>query len=436
MGSACPLDGSRHAGGGILLLSTFWQTFSRVCLTDVPASSFAALALAGVAFDAQLVHRRTRVLFGVMGAASVLSKSAAGMLPFAALILFCVLTSRANRAKFANVAESVLIAGVLVAPWYVYQAAVHPEWLWSDYFKTQLISTGLHWDRNSIVRDSHIVYYLRRLIEMDSAVLALAAVGLAGGLRIVRLRRSPATLLAACWVAVAVAALCAFQAANLPYVALVLPSLCVFGAVCGPGFVDRRPAITACVLGILFFAKIAVSGQPWSLRPTAPPLTGAKAMREYYDLNRDAELISIDPDDEFYSLTIPLPRVRYCVLDPTGVLQRYVPHYLPLGIIVTSDQFINLPRLVPQFEKQLHTWGVDSQEPIGTTITMSAPSEVSDLVNARPESDFYLPVRWLDVIDGPERAHQLVRYSSERIFLLSRAAKPRAQPVPVIPLHW
>jgi 4-amino-4-deoxy-L-arabinose transferase-like glycosyltransferase len=423
-------------GGGILLLSPFWQTFSRLCLTDVLAASFAALALAFIAFDPQLAHRRTRVAFGAMGAASILSKSAAGILPFAALMLFHLIVRPEQRAKFSAIAESLLIAGSLAASWYAYQGIVHPQWLWADNVQTQLIGTGLHWDRNSSISDFHVIYYLRRLLQMDPVVFALAALSTAGAFRIMRARQQSAAVLAVCWAGVSIAALCAFQASNLPYVALVLPPICTVGALCGPAFLDRRPAVAASILGALLLVRSVAAGQPWSLRPEAPPIAGARAMRIYYALNRDAELISLDPDDEFFSLTIPIPRVRYCVLDPTGILGRYAPHYLPLGIIVTSAEFIDLPSRLPQFEKRLHEWGVDSREPIASTITMNSTAELSDIVRARPESDFYLPSRWLDAIVAPETTHQLIRYSPDRIFLLSRTAKPCAQPLPAIPMHW
>jgi hypothetical protein len=422
---------------GLLLLSPFWQMFSRLCLTDVPASTFAAVALAGVAFDPRLIHRRTRVAFGLMGAASVLTKSAAGLLPFATVLLFWAALSRQRRPRIANIAESVFFGAALVAPWYIYQGLVHPRWLWIDHVKTQLIGTGLHWDRNSIIgSDSHVLYYLRRFVEMDPIVLLLAVVSLAGVLGVARSREQPAALLAICWAAITVTALIAFQASNLPYVALALPALCTMGAVCAPAIVDRNPAAIACVLGILLLARLVGAGQPWSMRVEAPPLAGANAMRAYYELNRDTELISIDPDDQFYSLTIPLPRVRYAVLDPAGVLARYAPHYVQLGIILSSAEFVNLPMLVPEFETRLHAWGIDSQEPIGSTITMRSAAEISGIVHGKPESDFYLPVRFLDGIADPERTHQLIQYSSERVFLLSRAAKPRALPVRPLPVHW
>jgi hypothetical protein len=371
-----------------------------------------------------------------LGAASILAKSVAGALPFIALFLFWMVLPREHKPKIAALAEIAFVASGLLAPWYVYQVHVHPQWLWAENIQGQLWGTGLHWDRNSVIRSLPFVYYLRRLIEMDPVLLTFACVGIAGVFRIARSRPQPAALLAVCWAAVSVAALCAFQVANLPYVTLLLPPLCIVGAVGGPRLLDRYPAVTACILVLLLLTKAAASGKPWSLRPSAPPLAGAVAMRAYYGLHRDTDLISVDPDDEFYSLTIPLPHVRYCVLDPTGILRRFAPHYVPLGITVTSEQFINLSALLPQYEKRLHEWGTDSREPIATTITMDSLSEISDIVSARPESDFYLPSRSLDAIANPEQAHQLVRYSPERVFLLARAAKRRPQPVPAIPVHW
>jgi hypothetical protein len=423
--------------GGVLFLSPFWQMFSRLCLTDIPASSFATLALTGVAFDPRLVHRRTRVAFAVMGAASVLTKSAAGLLPFATLFLFWAAVSRERRPKIASIAECAFLGAILVAPWYIYQGFVHPKWLWVDNVKTQLISTGLHWDRNSIIGSgSHVLYYLKRFAEIDPVAPLLAVVSLVGAVRVVRSRQQPAALLAVCWAIVTVTALFAFQASNLPYIVLTLPALCVMGAVCGPAFLDRNPGVAGCILGTLLIVRLAVAGQPWSLRVEAPPLSGANAMRAYYELKRSTELISIDPDDQFYSLTIPLPRVRYAVLDPAGVLARYAPHYAHLGIILTSGEFVNLPTLIPEFRRRLHIWGVGSQEPIGSTITMRSASELSAIVRAKPDGDFYLPAGLLSAIVDPEATHQLIHYSPERVFLLSRTAKPRDLPVPTIPLHW
>jgi len=400
---------------GVLLASPFWQTCSRVALTDVLCASSAALALSFVAFDPQLLRRRTRLAFAILGAASILAKSVAGVLPFAALLLCWALCPRERRPKIAALAEIALVSAVLTAPWYSYQIFVHPKWFWAENIQSQLLSTGVHWDRNSVIRNLPVVYYLKRLVQMDPAALLLGAATLMGIFR----PRDPLRLLALCWAATSVAALCLFQAASLPYLALVLPAICVAGAICGPKVFDK-PGVAASVVGLLFLVKAAAVGQPWSMRPSAPPVPGAMAMLSYSEMHRERSLISVDPDDEFVSLTLPIRGVRYCVLDTTGILGRFAPYLVQLGVLINTQEFLRLAELRPEYEKRLKEWGVDSGEAIASTIVMNAPLEISAIVNVNPDADFYLPTRWLGLIADPERSHTLFRYSQDRVFLLAR----------------
>jgi hypothetical protein len=426
---------SGFLAAGVLLCSPLWQTFSRLCYTDVPASACAALALIAVVLDPQLLKARTWIAFGCFGAASVLAKSVAGALPFAALALYCIAVEKEQKPRLANVAKAVLTAAVLLAPWYIYQALLHPQWFWADHIQVQLLGLGLRPERRGIL-DLPIVYYLSRIVEMDPVLSLLAFAGIVGSVRWLRLRQHPATLLAACWTFVTLAALCAFQAKNSPYVVFILPPLCILGAALSPRFLDRHAAATACAVVLLLFGKAAVSDtHPWSLRPAAPELEGARAMRAYYHLHRAAELISVETDDQFYSATIPLPRVRYCFLDPSGWVRRFAPHYPALGITLTAEQFIAIRASLPDFAKRLREWGLNSTEPVGTAITLRDPSELAAIVQARPESDFYIPTAWTMAAD-PGRSHQTVPYSSARAFLFSRTAGQRTLPVPAIPARW
>jgi hypothetical protein len=237
------------------------------------------------------------------------------------------------------------------------------------------------------------------------------------------------------WVGVTILALFAFQAKNLPYIVLLLPALCVFGVLDGPRFLDRWPAATLAALAILCAAKVFATGEPWSLRPASPALEGAKAMRAYYNFHRDAELIAVDPDDEFYSATLPLLHVRYVFLDPSGAVQRSVPYYAPLGITLTAAQFIALPVFLPQFIDRLHDWGLNSAEPVGSAVTVRQPSDLVAIVRARPGSDFYVPSDWGIRLDEIATTHEPVQYSASRVFLLSRSARLRQQ-APELPPHW
>jgi hypothetical protein len=419
---------------GLLLLSPFWQTFSRLCYTDILASSFGILALACVGCDPQLLSRWTRLGAGAFGAGAILSKSVAGFLPLAALLLYYIALPGERRPRFSSIREVILALFVVAAPWHIYQLLVHPRWFWADYVQLELLGIGLRPDQNSVFNRPSL-FYAQRLIQMDPVIALLPFLGLAGAWRAVRLRQEGSQLLTVLWVVVTILALFAFQAKNLPYIVLLLPTLCAFGALNGPRFLDRWPAATIAALAILCAAKVFAAGQPWSLRPASPALEGAKAMRAYYNFHREADLIAVDPDDEFYSATLPLPHVRYVFLDPSGAVQRAVPYYVPLGITLTAEQFIALPVFLPQFIDRLHAWGLNSAEPVGSAVTVRQPSDLVAIVRARPGSDFYVPSDWGVRLDEIATTHEPVQYSASRVFLLSRSARLRKQ-APELPARW
>ena len=159
-------------------------------------------------------------------------------------------------------------------------------------------------------------------------------------------------------------------------------------------------------------------------------------MRRYCDLHRDTELISVQPEDEFYSTTLPLPRVRFCFLDPAGITARMDPHYQKLGIVVNAEQFVDLPELLPRFEKALRQWGVNSSQPVASAIVLRSRSEIAKIFRASSGTDFYLPSDWEAAISDFAQTHEVVRYSASRVFLLSRSARQREGPIPIVPIHW
>ena len=429
--------GSAVAGvlaAGFLLLTPFWQILSRICLTDIPAAAFATLALVAVVFDPQFKHARTPVAFGALGAASVLTKSVAGALPFATLAMYYLLSPRDSRPPLTRLAAAFAVAAAIAAPWHIYQASIHPRWFWADYVQVQLLGVGLRSQTSALFSKSP-VYYLSRLARMDPVFCIFALASLFGAMRIRQLRTEPSTLLAFCGTVVSVAALCVFQAKHLPYLAFLLPPLCVVGALCGPAML-RRPAVVASLIVVLFSVKAFAGGHSWSLRPATPPMEGARAMREYYRLGRDVELISVEGDDEFYSATLPLPRVRYCLLDPSGNAARTFGHYAQLGILLTADQFTDLPDLLPQFQDSLRAWGLNSTEPVGSMIVLQTPSEIAKVIHSSPERDFYLPASWAAPVADIAQTHDVVQSAAGKIFLLSRSSRPRQQPIPTIPARW
>ena len=114
-----------------------------------------------------------------------------------ALILFWIFST--SRPKPRALLATALLCAAFLAPWYAYQLRVHPQWFWAENVQSQLLGTGLHWDRNSPIRSLPVMYYLQRLLQMDPAALLLALAGFAG---VFGMRKNPAALLALAWAAV------------------------------------------------------------------------------------------------------------------------------------------------------------------------------------------------------------------------------------------
>ncbi len=429
---------SRTAGvlaAGLLVLSPFWQMLSRLCYTDVTGSAFVILALLPAVFDPRMQRRRTPLAAGAFAAAAILTKSVAGLIPLAALGLYWVVMPRGRGPRFRSLILAGLTTAAVLAPWHLYQAAVHTKWFWADYVQVQLLGIGLTAARNGIF-DRPALFYLERLVRMDPVPAMLIVVSFAGIFRVSRSRQNPPAVLAVCWAVVTALALAAFQAKNLPYLAFLVPPLCVLGAVSSPEWLLHRPAVPVALLGVLFAVKLAAAGAPWSLHPLETPVEGARAMRAYYQMNRDAELLDCAPDDEFYSSLIPLKRVRYCFVDPSGQVGRIIPHYPFLGIVLTADQFVGLPELMPGFRTRLAAWGMNSTEPVGTSITLRTPSDLVSILHARPDIDAYVPVEWDEVAKAVAASHWFEQFSDSRAFLLSRTAHVRPGPPRPIPARW
>jgi hypothetical protein len=419
---------------GLLLSNPLWYAFSRLCLTDVPAIACTTIALAAVALDPMLERSRTRWLFGIFAGFAVLAKSVAGLVPSATLTLWCLVAAR--RPRFGRVAATLGLSLLIAAPWHVYQVAIHPQWFWADYVKVQLFGFGLSSGQSGALEGS-ILFYLIRLVQMDPFLVLWAVLALPAAAResVSRESARPAVVIASCWLVVTIAALAAFQSKRIPYTVLLLPPLSILGGTCIPGTKTMRLRTAALLLGILVVLKLGWSELPWSLRRGSAPIPQARELRGYYALGREAELIIADPADDFYATTLPLPGLRYCFLDPQGTAARMFPHYVTLGITLSSRQFTLLSSEEPLYLQRLRSWGYPSAEPLGSAITLRTPADLTEVIYARPQSDFSLPAGWV----MPEKfreTHAVWQVSSDRLFLLSQSARPRRRPIPAIPDRW
>jgi Dolichyl-phosphate-mannose-protein mannosyltransferase len=415
--------------GAVLALNPLWGILSRLCYTDTLAASFGVLGLLAVVLDPRLERGRTFVLFGTCAGASILAKGIAGLLPCAALVLYAGLL-RDRGPKLGRVALCLGIAALVSVPWHAYQFLVHRQWFLADYVYTQIIASGVYGTEAGIF-DRPALFYAQRLLQMDPLMTVLFLVGLAGVVPGLRRRDDPAALLATCWLGMAVLALAVFRVRNAPYLALALPPLGLIAGLGAPRWL--RTWQIAGLLAIALAAKTGFSGPVWSLRPAVPSIPSTEALRRYADLRRDAELVDIDPDDEYYSATLSLPKVRYVYLDPAGSIVRSAPHYAYLGITLSLEEFLRLDQNKSQFARRWMSWGAIPPDGLGTTITVRDIVEAAQLIENKPESDFFVPDSWLRLVPA---SHEVLRISPGRVFLLSRKKNSKHLQIQPIDSRW
>lgn len=414
---------SRWTGVFTLLLlvsDPLWQTFSRICYTDMLLAFATIGALYTFDRDPELARMRNILLFGGFIAFGIMSKNIAGCLPFAVILVYCAIVR--TRPPLRNLMKSSALAVALVAPWHLYQVISHPRWFWTDYVQIQLLQFGVK-PPVQISEDGPAWYYLKRLVLTDPLLVLVSLIALPCLIRAVRSGNRNAALLLA-WIAVTAGALFVFRYRNLPYLLYLIAPLCYASAAYALRPLPlRRDAIIAA-LAIIFCLKAVNPSEPWGL-PFGPDQTvrSAKWFRWYAVQHRPNELIAVDPDDEYYATALPLPKIRYCYLDPRRVVQRYAPRYAFLGITVSTAQFDNLDSLIPQFRQRLLRWGLASTEPIATNISAPSIDDILRLVETHPESDFYVPTSLAGRLPSPVLAgRRMVPLSRDRCFLL--AANP------------
>jgi hypothetical protein len=91
---------------------------------------------------------------------------------------------------------------------------------------------------------------------------------------------------------------------------------------------------------------------------------------------------------------------------------------------VTAQQFEEIRRWEPQFRERLREWGLNSGEPIATSVVADSDADVAKIIASHPDADYYLPTRLRPALEGAA-THELVVASDQRFFLLARQKPER-----------
>jgi 4-amino-4-deoxy-L-arabinose transferase-like glycosyltransferase len=410
----------------LLLADPLWHTFARLCYTDMPLVFCFTAALFCLARDPRLERRAPFYGFAAALATGIMVKNIAGLLPFAAAVLYCLAARPADRPRPTRLLTALALALAAAAPWHLYQIAVHPSWFFADYIQVQLLNFGVHPPAGS--SQPALLFYGHRLFATDPLLALCALAGLIPLARNLRQRR-PAALLLASWLLTVLSALAAFHYRNLPYALMAIPPLALTGA----GSIQLLPRARAVLPAFLAAALLVKAFFPstlWGLSfGASTPIPEAAPLRAYYATGRANGLVLADPADEFYSATLPGLNPRYLFLDPTGAVARYDPHYVFLGITVTTAQFNHLDRAL--YAQRLRSWGLASGAPLATAILAATPAEATAFILAHPELDFDVPAT---LAPTPDPGHTPQPCSPGRVFLLSNS--PRLTPRQPLPVHW
>ncbi|HEV2688549.1 MAG TPA: glycosyltransferase family 39 protein, partial [Bryobacteraceae bacterium] len=419
------------AAAALLLSNPLWHIFARLCYTDMLWTAAMVGAMAILRANPRLDTFRSLAGFAASVAASVMVKSVAGLLPLFVLALYCLLARRENRPTFGRLALVTAAIGALAAPWHIYQLVAHRQWFWADYVQTQLLGFGFH-APIATSADSAPVYYFKRLLLTDPVLVVLALIGLP---MLFRDRGKTEALLLALWLGVNMSALLVFGFRNLPYALIVIPPAVLIGVRVWP---QRTAKWALLALVVIFAVKCYARTEPWGLTFGAvEPLPSVASMRWYHDLGRPNELIIANADDVFYSSTLGLPKVRYYLVDPNDVIRRFVWFYDYLGIMLSEDEFERLGQVEAQYAARLKSWGLNSTQPIGTTIVGPSEEALVRLVKAHPSSDYSVtgPELALLEFNGALGMHRVERTSDGRAFLLAYQTGP-TRPVKILPARW
>jgi hypothetical protein len=213
------------------------------------------------------------------------------------------------------------------------------------------------------------------------------------------------------WIGVVLASVLAWQYRNAAYLAPLAPALAVGGAMAVTKNLRRIALASAAVLLI---AKVCLPGEPFGI-PFRPEVANPSLAQldEYASKHRSNDLIIVEPDDQFYSADLDLPRVRYLWLDPSANRPPLPLDFEFLGITVSAAEFAKLPHLLPVYQQRLRQWNLDSTAPVATAILARRPEEIRDLIASHPEADFFVPAE----LSSP--VHERWQAGS-RVFLLSR----------------
>ena len=406
----------------ILCFSHLFYVFSRLCMTDMLLAFWTTAAIFFLLRDPALRRRSSCAALALCAGAAIMTKGAAGVLPLLALLIHVAVAGPDLRPRAGRIIAVFAAAAAAALPWHLYQLAVHPRWFVAEYILTQHLSVGVT-APPQYSNENHLLFYGRRLLEMDPLLTLAGVVALVFALR---RRREHSALLG--WAAAVVAALFLFRFRSGTYLLPLLPPLAALSG-WALGSLSRAKQQVAIVLLLVSALIKTTSASPmWNIPLGAnSERSAAPGLDRYCGWNRTNELILVDSDDQFYSAALPLAKVRYVyTVAPAAAGAKPLPiDFDWLGISVTTAQFAQIENWRPVFRARLESFQLHSDQAIATVIWAHSARELVDLIQAHPESDFSISEALVRELPAGD-AHVATPAGAGRVFLLAPESGARA----------
>lgn len=338
----------------------------------------------------------------------MLTKSIAALPTLAVLFVYLVLA----RAPLRRIVVLLLGPFVIAAPWFLYALVFHFQWFWKEHILTEVLGTNAAGVAIPLL--DNIMFYYQRLVWPDPVLAVAGAAALLwtlvrGGGRLVLL-----------WLAFTALALLVFgyhyHGAN--YLMPAITALALLAGLSMPAMPPRWGVLLLCVL---------LAAEAWKVSHDSrivwrgTNLSVAPALVSYCEQHRNHTLMVIQTDDEFFSASQPLPRVRYGLIGQGRAAIRMPIDYQYLGIVVTSAEFENRAQTWSVFRKRLTAMGLPAGlDPRGTEVLFPNEDAIRRFIEDHPEIDFLAP----DRDAPPEAGHRITRADGGHVLLWATVPDP------------
>ena len=195
------------------------------------------------------------------------------------------------------------------------------------------------------------------------------------------------------WIGGPLVAILIFRYRSAYYLLPLLPAMALFAAG-SVSLVPRRagPAVLALLAACCVWKVASASPVLGIPAGESTQQVLAPALERYCGLQRGNGLILVGSTDQFYASILPIPRVRYAMLEPQPPSPAI--DYAWLGIWMPATQFIHLDQWLPLYRSRLESYQLHSDRPVGTVIWANSVSEIQSMIESHPESDFLVPSAW------------------------------------------